>query len=529
MMTTVNIMNFVRATEPRLEMDLFGCLQQQLACLRKYGLKSTLLLQYDALINEEYRNVIKQYEDILDIGLWLEIVRPLCNKAGVKYNGRLDWDWDHHSNAAFAIGYDVEDRYKLIDVAMEDFKTYFGKYPNIVGSWTIDAKSMLYLKTKYGICGSMNCIDQMGIDGYTFWGGYQAGAYYPSVNNIFCPANDISTQINVPIFRFSGVDLIHYYGGTHIYTLEPAANDAGGDETWAKWYYEQVLANPALNFSYLQTGQENSFGWKRFGKGFEMQCQMLVEYQKAGKIKLQTMTETSREFMQKFPLTPAISKCFLEDWSEENKQSVWYMNRFYRAALLADEDGVTIRDIFRFDQNLKERYLNKKEKTRSCFYTNVEVFSGLSRRDHLKPAGYIRGDKKSAGVRMSVKELGQNEIEVCTTDGYRIVFEETQMSIFSKNGRSFSLEFIYRQPPVFNDADDHEGIDFDAMRRMFNPPEYEANNNTLKFRLEREGDIFVYEVDVLCGNVQKTQNGFIITSKESEGITLFLAKPGTYI
>ena len=129
-MTTVNIMNFVRATEPRLEMDLFGCLEKQLACMEKYGLKSTLLLQYDALINEEYRNLIKQYEDILDIGLWLEIVRPLCNKAGVKYNGRLDWGWDHHSNATFAIGYDIEDRYKLIDVAMEDFKTYFGKYPN---------------------------------------------------------------------------------------------------------------------------------------------------------------------------------------------------------------------------------------------------------------------------------------------------------------------------------------------------------------------------------------------------------------
>ena len=528
-MTTVNILNFVRATEPRLEMDLFGCLEKQLACMKKYGLKSTLLLQYDALINEEYRNLIKQYEEYLDIGVWLEIVRPLCNKAGVKYNGRLDWDWDHHSNATFAIGYDVEDRYKLIDVAMEDYKAYFGKYPNIVGSWTIDAKSMLYLKTKYGIIGSMNCIDQMGIDGYTFWGGYPAGAYYPSINNVFCPANDISQQINLPVFRFSGVDLIHYYGGTQIYTLEPAALDAGGNESWTKWYYEQVLSNPSLNFSYLQTGQENSFGWNRLGKGFERQCQMISEYKKNGKVQLQTMTETSRDFMRKFSVTPAIAKCFMQDWSKEDKQSVWYVNRFYRAALLADEQGVTIRDIFRFDSNLKERYLNKKELTRSCFYTNVEVFSGLSRRDDLKPAGYLRSDKTQNNARMSVKEVEKNELEVLTTDGFRILFEEMQMSIFSDDGRPFSVEFIYRQPPMFNDVDDHEGIDFDAMRRMFNPPEYEVEDNTLKFRLEREGDIFAYEVDVLCGNVQKTQNGFTITAKENKGITLFLAKPGTYI
>jgi hypothetical protein len=305
--------------------------------------------------------------------------------------------------------------------------------------------------------------------------------------------------------------------------------DAGGNESWTKWYYEQVLSNPSLNFSYLQTGQENSFGWNRLGKGFERQCQMISEYKKNGKVQLQTMTETSRDFMRKFSVTPAIAKCFMQDWSKEDKQSVWYVNRFYRAALLADEQGVTIRDIFRFDSNLKERYLNKKELTRSCFYTNVEVFSGLSRRDDLKPAGYLRSDKTQNNARMSVKEVEKNELEVLTTDGFRILFEEMQMSIFSDDGRPFSVEFIYRQPPMFNDVDDHEGIDFDAMRRMFNPPEYEVEDNTLKFRLEREGDIFAYEVDVLCGNVQKTQNGFTITAKENKGITLFLAKPGTYI
>ena len=526
-MTVLNIMNFVRATEPRLEMDLFGCLEKQLACLRKYGLRSTLLLQYDALINEDYRDLIKQYEDILDVGIWLEMVRPLCEKAGVEYHGREGWDWDHHANATFAIGYDVEDRYKLLDVEFEDFKKYFGKYPNIVGSWIIDAKSLLYMKEKYGICGSMNCVEQMGIDGYTLWGGYPANAYYPSIKNAFCPANDKNMQIKVPVFRFSGMDITHYYGGTHIYTLEPAGYDCGGDKRWTTWFYKQAIDSPELNFSYIQTGQENSFGWARFGKGFEMQCQMIVEMQKAGKIKLQTMTETSKEFIEKFSLTPVTTRCFFEDWSEENKQSVWYMSRFYRASLIADEKGVRIRDIFRFDQNFQERYLDKREKTRSCIFTNLEVFSSLTRIDGREPAGYLNG-LENGRVSLSGKALDENTLEIVADNGYKFIFEEKQMSILTDTHTAFAVNFLFRDPPVFVIKDDNEGIDYDATRRLFNPPSFTVQDNKICFQLEREDRVFNYEVKVLQGKPEKTENGFMISARAGEKISLYLAEPGKY-
>lgn len=67
--------------------------KEQIALLRKYNLRGTFLLQYDALINITYIELMKGCEDICEIGLWLEIVQPLVEKIGEKWNGRYQWDW----------------------------------------------------------------------------------------------------------------------------------------------------------------------------------------------------------------------------------------------------------------------------------------------------------------------------------------------------------------------------------------------------------------------------------------------------
>ena len=485
-------------------------------------------MQYDALINKEYRDLIQEYADMLDIGVWLETVRPLCEKAEVKYNGRKGWDWDYHSNASFLIGYEPQERYKLLDTVFSDFKKYFGYYPNVAGSWVLDAVSLKYMKEKYSICCAVNCVEQMGIDGYTLWGGYPAGGYYPSVENSLCPANDESKQIKVPVFRFSGQDGTHYYGGTHIYTLEPAALDAGGNEAWASWYISQILSSPSLSFSYLQTGQENSFGWERLGKGFEMQCRMIAEMQRVGKIKLQTMKETGEEFIKHFSVTPATAKCAFRDWSEEGKQSVWYMSRFYRAGMIADEKGVRFRDIFLFDQNFQERYLQEKETTRSCFFTNLEVFSGLTRKDGREPAIYVEDGETSGRVTVSGRESAQNTLEISSSNGFKFVFEETKITISANDKRAFKLRFLFRDPPEFA-QDNHEGIDYDAARRLFNPPSYTAENGKILFQLERDGKTFAYEAGVLNGKISETSDGLEISVSAGDSLTISLSEPGRYI
>ena len=91
------------------------------------------------------------------------------------------------------------------------FGRFWGIFPQVAGSWHIDALSLAYMKERYGIAASCNCKDQYGTDGYTMWGGYYNGAYYPSRMNMLCPAQTRENQIDVPGFRMLGADPIHQY------------------------------------------------------------------------------------------------------------------------------------------------------------------------------------------------------------------------------------------------------------------------------------------------------------------------------
>ena len=49
----MNVVNFVRGCEPRIEVDLVEPIKKQLELLEENGLKSTFLLQYDALLRKD--------------------------------------------------------------------------------------------------------------------------------------------------------------------------------------------------------------------------------------------------------------------------------------------------------------------------------------------------------------------------------------------------------------------------------------------------------------------------------------------
>ena len=67
----VNFINFIRGNEPRFEIDLFETVKGHIDLLTKYGFKGTFLLQYDALINPEYTDMLKALpSDQFEIGVW---------------------------------------------------------------------------------------------------------------------------------------------------------------------------------------------------------------------------------------------------------------------------------------------------------------------------------------------------------------------------------------------------------------------------------------------------------------------------
>jgi hypothetical protein len=375
----VNIYNFVRNSDyrvPNSEEVLYETTRQQIQLLKSSGLQATWALQYDALINPRYPKLFKEQLGAGDeIAAWWEIPQPLAEKAGLKWRGRHEWD--PTANIGFSPGYAPEERRKLVDVYMDDFKSIFGRYPLTVGSWYIDEVTLSYMRERYGIVASCNCKDQIGTDGYTLWGGYWNQAYYPSRLNAYMPAQTESGQIDVPIFRMLGSDPIYQYGHPPgMFTLEPVYPKAGGSSEWVTSFMTNLITQPVLAFGYTQVGQENSFGWEAMKTGLTMQVAMLAKKAKAGEIQIMTLAHAGQWFRDHFSLTPPTAVVCLDDWKHENRNTVWYDSRFYRLNLLWENGAFFIRDFHLFDEKISSVTRDKALATTFLAYETLPVVDG---------------------------------------------------------------------------------------------------------------------------------------------------------
>jgi len=447
----VNIINFIRHCEPRIEWItedvLYETVVEQIKTMKKHRLKGTFLLQYDALMDVRYQKLLKGLPaEMFEIGAWWEIPQPLVENSGYRWRGRFPWDW--HADVGFATGYPPEERVKLVDTYMADFKKIFSCYPKSVGSWFIDAHTLQYMYDRYGIVASCNCKDQIGTDGYTLWGGYWNQGYYPSRKNAYMPAQNAENQIPVPIFRMLGSDPIHQYDsglGTdrqRVISLEPVYERGGGDADWCRWYFDAFVEGAAMGYGYVQAGQENSFTWNRMSKGFEVQMSMIAGLLKKGKVTVQTLGETGKWFKDGYAVTPPTSVTVLKDHSEKNLKTVWFNSRFYRANLLWDQGTMRFRDIHLFDETIASDYLTKRGRSNQCFYYTLPVVDGFRWSSQQTVAGLRLksvGGLEIKGDDPTVNDRSDGELvvrwPVYSPEGeIVIVFNETSISV-SAEGR----------------------------------------------------------------------------------------------
>lgn len=381
----VNIVNFIRLLEPRdsaiTEQVLYETVVKQVNVMEQYKLGGTFLLQYDALMDGRYQQLLKAlpHKDF-EMGAWWEIPQPLVEKAGLKWRGRYPWDW--FADVGFSTGYTPAEREKLCDVYMADFKKIFGYYPKSVGSWFIDAHTLNYLYTKYHIVASCNCKDQYGTDGYTLWGGYWNQAYYPSKINSYMPAQNEKNQTPVPIFRMLGSDPIRQYDNDFgskrqgVVTLEPVYKYGGGDSAWVHWYFKEFVEGNDMEYAYTQAGQENSFTWDAMAKGFALQMPLIARLRDEHKIQVETLAQSGQWLKDHYKVTPATSVTVTQDLEEGNRKTVWFNSRFYRINLLWENGGLHIRDIHLFNENFPSFYTNNKASSNECSFFTLPFVDG---------------------------------------------------------------------------------------------------------------------------------------------------------
>ena len=453
-----NIINFVRKTEPRKEAItdeiLYKTTEYEAHCMLANDLHGTFLLQYDALIDPKYQELMRSLPSNFEVGAWWEITQPHVEAAGLKWRGRYAWDW--HANVGFATGYTPQEREKLVDVYMKKFKDVFGKYPASVGSWFIDAHTLKYLVEKYHIVASCNCRDQVGTDGYTMWGGYWQGAYYPSVNNAYMPAQTKKEQINVPVFRMLGSDPLYQYecgvGGVvqGVSTLEPVYSAGGGSESWVDWYLRVVTQDPAMGYTYFQAGQENSFTWASIRAGFVMQMPKIAELKRKGMLRVETLEQSGRNFSKKYSQTPPTATSALSDYTPRNAKTLWYCSRYYRTNLFWEKGSFRFRDIQLYNEDCKSPYLSSPGTSTECHYYALPFVDGCLWSTTENMAGLrilgLNASNRYEEIKVigqSITAQGKQTTVKINTEGnkeYTIVLKEKSIKVYSDRDNMFCLE-----------------------------------------------------------------------------------------
>jgi hypothetical protein len=519
----INIVNFIRAEEPREKTDLMEPVREQMALIKAHRFPATWLLQYDALVEGPFVPFLKaEMPPDHETGIWFEMNRKICDDAGIAWRGNSQWEWDYHVPVAYSIGYSPEERCKLADTAMATFRRVFGRDAKTVASWNLDAITAAHLADHYGIDALGNCRDQLATDGFTIWGAPIA-AYYPSRKNAWSPALERANQISTPMFRLLGQDPVYYYDNKYPYpdTMEPVW-PSGQSETFVDRFLGMIANEPTQSFGYAQLGQENSFGWPMMQKAYPMQMDKLAAVRKQGQLMVETMGETGRRFKRLFGSTPSQAQVMLSDPfgnTDVPERSVWYQSKYFRANLHFRGDQFYLRDLHVYDDRFPQPYLEDVVRQHGIEQRMLAVLDGYHWSDDQARAGH--GGMRAMGRFVLIGQDGKEH--PLTANGLPVV-SETGSSLrthvpVSSGG---SLEFIFHEREVafmLNGAAPHVrlGLKFEwvADRSAF----HGVSGERLHYRFRD----FDYSIGVASGRASKSVEGVSIVA-DGSALRLLMAQ-----
>lgn len=520
----INIMNFIRAEEPREKMDLFQPVKEQMALIKAHNFPATWLLQYDSLVEGPFVEFLKK--EMLpshEVGIWFEMNRKICDAAGIAWRGNPDWEWDYHVPVAYAIGYTPDERRKLADTAMATFKEIFGHHARTVASWNLDAVSVGHLSEHYEIDAFGNCRDQLATDGFTIWGAPIAG-YYPNRVNTWSPAVNAQNQLPAPIFRLLGQDPVYYYDNQLPYpdTMEPVWG-SGQSPIFVDRFLQMIAKSPSQALAYAQLGQENSFGWDAMQQAYPMQMDKLAAIARNTGLVVETMGATGRRFKRTFKSTPTQAQVMLDDpfgSVAKPERTVWYQSRHYRANLHFRDHKFYLRDIQVYNDDYEQPYL-----------TDPAQIHGIEQRMMAVLDGYHWSDDAVQSGKAGVRAMGR--FEIVGNDGKVTALEMTGMPTVTQTASTLittvPLACGGSLTAKFEEADMEFGLSgvpvHGQLRLVFEwVPSRSAIQNVSAANLYYGYRGFAYGVTVVNGTAAKMPDGVNVVAKPGKPLRMMLAQ-----
>ena len=329
----VTFISIVRGREFwRAGKDLFY-LTEQKKIINGNKVRNTWLVQFDALLDSQLVDEIKDDLPGNEKGLFLEVSRKLALKAYVNY----DWNsekWER-ADKVFLSGYGLLDRKKLIDTAFEEFKSKFGSYPLTVGAWHIDGWSLEYMKDKYGIEAVLGLADQYSTDGYQEWGQYIGEPYYPSKEDVLEPAFNKDDKIGVVKLQWAAREPLLSYGLVgHSSNYSVQVNDYFRYHKLGVGYFSKLLnvytKDIQGSLGQVTLGLEVAELERGYLSGLVDQLKTVV----AAGVKSLTASEFARAYKGAYPeVSPSM---FVRSTDDKGKELTWFQSPWYRAGVLND-------------------------------------------------------------------------------------------------------------------------------------------------------------------------------------------------
>ena len=344
------ILNQVRASEC-CDAGNLQFFQTQLTELNHLKLKANFALRFDVLSDEGYLALVEKNPG-QDYGALLEITPQLAASAGVNYKGNEN-NWYEAQNV-FLIGYTREERQKLIDTYMQQFREKLGNYPQFSSAWMIDNWSLQYLKSEYGVVAHQITREQFGTDSYTLYGGPLHYPYWPSDNWAMIPDGK---NLSMPlIIRQTIMDPVFCYGDkTDSYTSQPNDYLLRQDNlNYFKYLFAQAhQQNNAYTFALI--GLENSMG-EAAQQEFRRQLAVVKTWQEENSE--ENLVLGVKDFVAYLEsASNSLLTVYAGQSQKDSTEAAWWINtNSYRARLRLSDGVLAISDLRLYDARFSDPY-----------------------------------------------------------------------------------------------------------------------------------------------------------------------------
>lgn len=428
-------------------------LKLQIETSLKLQLPTTFTLRYDVLKDQNFLNLIKNYQNNpnFEWGGFLEITPELAKDAGVKYKGDEN-NW-YEAQFVYLIGYNQSERQKILETYMSEFKTIFGDYPKTTTAWMIDSFSLQLLKSKYGVTTHQITREQIGVDSYTLYGGPAHYPYYPSENWALIPSTQKNEKMPL-IVRQTITDPVYNYGdSTSSFTSQPNDYDRRkANFSYFEHLFLQTHSQAGDQDTFALIGLENSMPLE-IQKEFIKQLEFVKNWQKENPAHQILRTKDFAElFQNKNEENKILSVYGGQDQENPNEKAWWITTSAYQARLRLSNRELFISDLRFYDESFTDPYVEKAAKKLGWWIVPFVIDgSRYGSNDQSQQFDFLFNDslikKKETNLQPTRLTLAAKvdvdllQIKV-SSDEFSVKSDEQILAIFSNKQISLDKQFI---------------------------------------------------------------------------------------